>query len=244
MPHNLLALNWKMNKTPAQARAWAGELREKLDPGDAELAVMAPAISLPSLAAHLPPGVALGAQDVSAHEAGAYTGEISAAMLVDVGAKYVVVGHSERREYHHETDAEVAAKARQAQANGLIPIVCVGEGLDVREQGEQVAYTLGQLSGSLSGVGPDVVIAYEPVWAIGTGKTATADDAEELATAIRGALTERYGKDAEGIRILYGGSVKPDNIASLCARPNVNGALVGGASLKVPDVIGMNDALK
>jgi len=244
MPQNLLALNWKMNKTPAQARGWAEELREKLELGEAELAVMAPSITLPSLAAHLPPGVALGAQDVSAHESGAYTGEISAAMLVDVGAKYAVVGHSERREYHHESDSDVAAKARQAQANGLTPIVCVGEGLDVREKGEQVAYTLGQLQGSLTGVGPDVVIAYEPVWAIGTGKTATADDAEELAAAIRDALTERYGSDAEGIRILYGGSVKPDNIASICARPNVNGALVGGASLKVPDVIGMNDALK
>ena len=244
MPQNLLALNWKMNKTPAQARGWAEELREKLELGEAELAVMAPSITLPSLAAHLPPGVALGAQDVSAHESGAYTGEISAAMLVDVGAKYAVVGHSERREYHHESDSDVAAKARQAQANGLTPIVCVGEGLEVREKGEQVGYTLGQLQGSLTGVGPEVVIAYEPVWAIGTGKTATADDAEELAAAIRDALTERYGSDAEGIRILYGGSVKPDNIASICAKPNVNGALVGGASLKVPDVIGMNDALK
>ncbi|OLV18516.1 triose-phosphate isomerase [Deinococcus marmoris] len=244
MTQNLLALNWKMNKTPAEARAWAEELREKLTANDTELAVMAPAVALASLAAHLPPGVALGAQDVSAHESGAYTGETSAAMLVDVGAKYAVVGHSERREYHHETDADVAAKAKQAQANGLIPIVCVGEGLNVREQGEQVAYTLGQLEGSLVGVGPEVVIAYEPVWAIGTGKTATADDAEELAAAIRDALIERYGSDADGIRILYGGSVKPDNIATLCAKPNVNGALVGGASLKVPDVIGMNDALK
>ncbi|CAM3274198.1 triose-phosphate isomerase [Deinococcus saxicola] len=244
MIQNLLALNWKMNKTPAEARAWAEELRGKLTANDTELAVMAPAVALASLAAHLPPGVALGAQDVSAHESGAYTGETSAAMLVDVGAKYAVVGHSERREYHHESDADVAAKARQAQANGLVPIVCVGEGLDVREKGEQVAYTLGQLEGSLVGVGPEVVIAYEPVWAIGTGKTATADDAEELAAAIRDALIERYGSDADGIRILYGGSVKPDNIATLCARPNVNGALVGGASLKVPDVIGMNDALK
>ncbi|MFK7602797.1 triose-phosphate isomerase [Deinococcus sp. SM5_A1] len=244
MTQNLLALNWKMNKTPAEARAWAEELREKLTANDTELAVMAPAVALAALAAHLPPGVALGAQDVSAHESGAYTGETSAAMLVDVGAKYAVVGHSERREYHHETDADVAAKAKQAQANGLIPIVCVGEGLDVREKGEQVAYTLKQLEGSLSGVGPEVVIAYEPVWAIGTGKTATAEDAEELAAAIRDALIERYGSDADGIRILYGGSVKPDNIATLCAKPNVNGALVGGASLKVPDVIGMNDALK
>ncbi|MVN88876.1 triose-phosphate isomerase [Deinococcus sp. HMF7620] len=242
--HNLLALNWKMNKTPTEARAWAQELGEKLEGGAAELAVLAPAVALSALAANLPAGVAFGGQDVSAHESGAYTGEVSAAMLKDLGATYVIVGHSERREYHGETDAVVAAKAKQAQANGLIPIVCVGEGLAVREQGEQVAYTLAQLNGSLAGVGPEVVIAYEPVWAIGTGKTATAEDAEELAAAIREALLTRYGSDADDLRVLYGGSVKPDNIASICAKPNVNGALVGGASLKVPDVLGMSDALK
>ncbi|MFW8625409.1 triose-phosphate isomerase [Deinococcus sp. ME38] len=241
---NLLALNWKMNKTPSEAQAWAQELAAGLTPGEAQLAVMAPAIMLPALSANLPAGVAFGGQDVSAHESGAYTGEISAAMLADVGARYAVVGHSERREYHGETDATVAAKARQAQAHGLTPIVCVGEGLDVREKGEHVPYTLAQLEGSLEGVGPDVVVAYEPVWAIGTGKTATADDAEELALAIREALTVRYGSDADRIQVLYGGSVKPDNIASICAKPNVNGALVGGASLKVTDVIGMNDAMK
>jgi len=241
---NLLALNWKMNKTPTEARAWAQELGEKLTAGEAELAVMAPAVTLSALAANLPAGVGFGGQDVSAHESGAYTGEISAAMLKDVGATYAVVGHSERRDYHGETDAVVAAKARQAQANGLTPIVCVGEKLNVREAGEHVPFTLAQLAGSLEGVGTDVVVAYEPVWAIGTGKTATADDAEELAAAIRGALEERYGSAAADIRVLYGGSVKPDNIASICAKPNVNGALVGGASLKVADVLGMNDALK
>lgn len=245
MPNTLLALNWKMNKTPSEARSWAEELKEKYAPAEGvELAVMAPALDLSTLAANLPTGVAFGGQDVSAHESGAYTGEISAAMLKDIGATYAVVGHSERRDYHGETDATVAAKAKQAQANGLVPIVCVGEKLDVREKGEQVPFTLGQLEGSLAGVGPEVVIAYEPVWAIGTGKTATADDAEELAAAIREALTERYGADAENIRVLYGGSVKPDNIAEICGKPNVNGALVGGASLKVPDVLGMNDALK
>lgn len=244
MPRNLLALNWKMNKTPSEARSWAEELKDKLVPGAAELAVMAPTIDLPTLAANLPAGVGFGGQDVSAKDSGAYTGETSAAMLKDVGATYVVIGHSERREYHGETDADVAAKAKQAQANGLVPIVCVGEKLDIREKGEHVAFTLKQLDGSLSGIGPDVVIAYEPVWAIGTGKTATADDAEEMGAAIRDALTERYGSDAAEIRVLYGGSVKPDNIAEICAKPNVNGALVGGASLKVPDVLGMNDALK
>ena len=241
---DLLALNWKMNKTPSEARSWAAELTERYEEGNAELAVMAPAVTISTLAANLPAGVGLGAQDVSAYESGAYTGEISAGMLADLGVQYVVVGHSERRDYHGETDALVAAKAKQAQANGVVPIVCVGEKLDVREKGEHVPFTLEQLSGSLEGVGTDVVIAYEPVWAIGTGKTATADDAEELAAAIRGALEQRYGKKAADIRILYGGSVKPDNIASICAKPNVNGALVGGASLKVADVLGMNDALK
>ncbi|WP_102125435.1 triose-phosphate isomerase [Deinococcus planocerae] len=243
-PRTLLALNWKMNKTPTEAKAWARDLAGEFTRGSAELAVMAPAISLPGLKETLPGGVDVGGQDVSPHESGAYTGEVSAAMLRDVNATYVVVGHSERREYHGETDALVAAKARQAQAHGLTPIVCVGEGLDVRERGEHVSYTLAQLRGSLEGVGENVVIAYEPVWAIGTGKTATAQDAEELAAAIREALRELYGETADSLRVLYGGSVKPDNIASICAQPNVNGALVGGASLKVADVLGMNDALR
>ncbi|EYB67667.1 triosephosphate isomerase [Deinococcus phoenicis] len=241
-PRPLLALNWKLNKTPAEAAAWAADLAAALTPGAAELAVLAPAIDLPALAAGLPPGVAYGGQDVSRHGAGAYTGEISAAMLRNVGATYVIVGHSERREYHSETDAVVAAKARQAQAGGLTPIVCVGERLDVRERGEHVDFTLDQLRASTEGVGENLIVAYEPVWAIGTGRTATADDAEEMAAAIRGALEGLY--TARDFRVLYGGSVKPDNIASLCARPNVDGALVGGASLKVTDVIGLNDALK
>lgn len=243
-PRTLLALNWKMNKTPREAKAWARELAGGYTRGETELAVMAPAIDLPGLKETLPGGVDVGAQDVSPHESGAYTGEISAAMLREVEATYVVVGHSERREYHGETDALVAAKARQAQGHLLTPIVCVGEGLDVRERGEHVPYTLAQLRTSLEGVGEAVVIAYEPVWAIGTGRTATAGDAEELAASIRGALREQYGDKAEAIRVLYGGSVKPDNIASICAGPNVNGALVGGASLKVADVLGMVDALK
>ncbi|GHF70369.1 triose-phosphate isomerase [Deinococcus ficus] len=241
----LLALNWKMNKTPTEARAWAEDLKDRYAPVDGvELAVMAPALNLPTLAANLPAGVGYGGQDVSAQESGAYTGETSAAMLKDVGCTYAVVGHSERRDYHGETDETVAAKARQAQAHGLTPIVCVGEKLDIREKGEHVAFTLRQLAGSLSGVDAEVVVAYEPVWAIGTGKTATADDAEELAAAIRDALRGQYGAKADGIRVLYGGSVKPDNIAEICAKPNVNGALVGGASLKVADVLDMQGALQ
>ena len=242
---NLLALNWKMNKTPAEAAAWAGELSAGLETAHAEITVLAPAIDLAALAGALPAGVSFGGQDVSTHESGAYTGETSAAMLQDIGAKYVVVGHSERREYHGETSADVAAKAAQAQAHGLTPIICVGEGLEVREKGEHVAFALEQLRASLSGVGEGgVVIAYEPVWAIGTGKTATAEDAEEIAAALRGALQGIYGDAVSSIRILYGGSVKPSNIAEICAQPNVNGALVGGASLQAADVLAMNNALQ
>ncbi|WP_034384172.1 triose-phosphate isomerase [Deinococcus sp. YIM 77859] len=242
-PRTLLALNWKMNKTPTEAREWARELASRYTRSAAELAVLAPAIDLPGLKELLPAGVDVGGQDVSAHAAGAYTGEISAAMLRDVHATYVIVGHSERREYHLETDAVVAAKARQAQAHGLTPIVCVGERLDVRERGEHVRFTLDQLRASTEGVQANLVVAYEPVWAIGTGRTATADDAEEMAAALRGALAGLYGPEAAALRVLYGGSVKPDNIAALCAQPNVNGALVGGASLQVDDVLALAHAL-
>ena len=249
-PQTLLALNWKMNKTPSQAEAWAQSLVSQL-PGPilgAELAIMAPAIDLPILSAALRSSpVALGGQDVSAHESGAYTGEISAAMLLDVGAKYAVVGHSERREYHAESSQVVAGKARAAKEAGLIPIICVGEGLEVRERGEHVAYTLDMLRDSLAGLtiasADQIVIAYEPVWAIGTGKTATAADAEELAAAIRGALTGLLGEVASGVQVLYGGSVKGSNIAEICTQPNVNGALVGGAALEVGSVLEMVNAL-
>ena len=247
-PAPLLALNWKMNKTPAEAMAWATELAGQLPQTGAELAIMAPAIDLQALSWTLKDSpVAIGGQDVSQHESGAYTGEISAGMLLSVGARYAVVGHSERRQYHGETSQIVAAKARAALTAGLVPIVCVGEGLDVRERGGQIEYTLDQLRDSLSQVSLNsagaLVIAYEPVWAIGTGKTATAQDAEELAAAIRGALDGLYREYAAGVRVLYGGSVKPGNIAEICAQPNVNGALVGGASLEVASVVGMAAAL-
>ncbi|WP_293911765.1 triose-phosphate isomerase [Deinococcus sp.] len=247
-PAPLLALNWKMNKTPAEATTWATELASHLPRTGAELAIMAPAVDLSALAWALrDTAVALGGQDVSQHESGAHTGEISAGMLLNVGARYAVVGHSERREYHAETSGVVAAKARAALTAGLVPIVCVGEGLEVRERGGQIEYTLDQLRESLSQVSIDnagaLVIAYEPVWAIGTGLAATAADAEELAAAIRGALDGLYREYASGVRILYGGSVKPGNIAEICAQPNVNGALVGGASLDVASVVAMAAAL-
>jgi triosephosphate isomerase len=188
--------------------------------------------------------VRYAAQDVSAHDSGAYTGEISATMLAKLGCSYVVVGHSERREYHSESDETVNAKARQALRTEMTPIVCVGEGLDVRKAGEQVPYTVAQVDGSLAGFTPQeiasLVVAYEPVWAIGTGEVATPDDAQEVCAAIRARLRETAGDEAaDGCRILYGGSVKAANIAGIMAQPDVDGALVGGASLQAEEFGGI-----
>ncbi|MFG6304620.1 triose-phosphate isomerase [Corynebacterium hesseae] len=178
-----------------------------------------------------------GAQDISKHESGAYTGEVSGKMLSALGCSWAVVGHSERRQYHGETDQLVAEKAAAALANGISPIVCVGEPLNVREAGTQVDYVVTQTRNSLQGLAAEdlakTVIAYEPVWAIGTGKVASADDAQEVCAAIRELIRELGGDEvAEGIRILYGGSVKVDSIAEIVGKPDVDGGLVGGASLK------------
>lgn len=182
-------------------------------------------------------GFGYGAQDVSVHDSGAYTGEVSAPMLAKLGCTYVVVGHSERRDYHAETDELVAAKAAKCLEHGLTPIVCVGEKLEVREKGEHVRVVVEQLRGSLAGLSAEqvarTVVAYEPVWAIGTGKTASADDAQEVCHAIRGALREIAGDDvAERVRVLYGGSMNAGNVGELIGREDVDGGLVGGASLK------------
>jgi triosephosphate isomerase len=176
-----------------------------------------------------------GAQDISAHEKGAYTGEVSGAMLAKLGCSYVIVGHSERRQYHHETDALVNAKAKAALAHGISPILCIGEGLEIREAGGHVAHTLAQLDAGLAGLTSEqvskVVIAYEPVWAIGTGKTATPEDAQEVIGAIRERLRQTHRGVADEVRILYGGSVKANNIGPIMAQPDIDGALVGGASI-------------
>jgi triosephosphate isomerase len=177
-----------------------------------------------------------GAQDLSTADKGAYTGEISGAMLAKLGCTFVVVGHSERRQYHAESDEVVAAKAQAAYRHELTPIVCVGEGLDIRQAGTHVEYTLAQVEGSLAGITPEqaetVVVAYEPVWAIGTGEVATPEDAQEVCGAIRGKLAELYTQEiADKIRVLYGGSVKASNVAAIMAKPDVDGALIGGASL-------------
>jgi triosephosphate isomerase len=188
--------------------------------------------------------VEYGAQDVSTQDSGAYTGEISAAMLAKLGCSYVIVGHSERREHHAETDEVVNAKAHKALAAGMTPIVCVGEGLEVRQAGEHVAHTLAQVDGSLAGFSAEqvagLVIAYEPVWAIGTGEVATPDDAQEVCAAIRERVREVHGDAAaDGVRVLYGGSVKAANVAGIMDKGDVDGCLVGGASLQADEFSGI-----
>lgn len=240
----LMAGNWKMNLDHHQAvhtvqkLAWA--LKDaKHDYAAVEASVLVPFTDLRSVQTIVDADkleLTYGAQDVSAHTEGAYTGEISPVMLAKLGVTYVAVGHSERRQYHGEDDALVAAKAAAAFRQGITPIVCVGEGLDVRKAGEQVPYTLAQVDGALAGLDREyaakVVIAYEPVWAIGTGEVATPADAQEVCGAIRARLAELYDAElAAGVRVLYGGSVKSGNVAQIMAEPDVDGALVGGASL-------------
>jgi triosephosphate isomerase len=246
----LLALNWKLHKGPKEASDWATSLLKKLPSSlPADLTIMAPFVSLPAISSALnSSSVTWGSQDVSAEARGAFTGEIAAAWLKELGCTYAVIGHSERRQYHAETDAMAGRKVKAAKAAGLTPILCVGEKLETREAGDAVPYTLSQLDTALEGVEvtspASLVIAYEPIWAIGTGKTATPDDAEEMGHAMRGFLAEKYGAETAGlIRLLYGGSVKPDNIKALCGRTDVDGALVGGASLELDSILGMLNAL-
>jgi triosephosphate isomerase len=239
-----MAGNWKMNLDHTEAIATVQKLAwtlkdTKHDYEAVEVAVLPPFTDLRSVQTLVDADkldLRYGAQDLSQHTSGAYTGEVSAPMLARLGCSYVVVGHSERREYHAESDELVAAKVKVALEHGLVPILCVGEGLDVRKAGEQVSYTLAQLDAALAGVEADkaaqVVIAYEPVWAIGTGEVATPEDAQEVCGAIRSRLAELYDEEVAGaVRVLYGGSVKSGNVAQIMAQPDVDGALVGGASL-------------
>ncbi|MHA7127463.1 triose-phosphate isomerase [Janibacter indicus] len=244
----LMAGNWKMNLDHLQGTHLVQKLDwtlrdAKHDFGAVEVVVVPPFTDLRSVQT-LVEGDRLalryGAQDVSPHDSGAYTGDISAAFLAKLGCAYVVVGHSERRDGHGETDEVVASKAVATYRHGLVPIVCVGEGLEVRQAGEHVAHVLAQVEGSLTGVTAEqaatLVIAYEPVWAIGTGEVATPEDAQEVCAAIRGKLAELYSADTSAaVRILYGGSVKSGNVASIMAGADVDGALVGGASLQAEE---------
>ncbi len=244
----LMAGNWKSNLNHQEAvvlvqqLAW-GLVDKKYDFTRCEVVVLPPFVDLRSVQTVVDGdrlGLRYGAQDVSAHDGGAYTGEVSAAMLAKLGCSYVVVGHSERREHHGEDDETVNAKARRVLAAGMTPIVCVGEGLPVRQAGEQVAYTVGQVEASLTGLSAaaaaGLVVAYEPVWAIGTGEVATPEDAQQVCAAIRASVGKRWSVETAGsLRILYGGSVKAANIAGIMAQPDVDGALVGGASLQADE---------
>lgn len=244
----LMAGNWKMNMDHLEAIHLVQGLHQELtdanfDHSTVDVAVIPPFTDIRSVQTVVEGDdmrIKYGAQDISTHENGAYTGEVSASMLTKLGCTYVVVGHSERREYHGESDALVGEKARVTLAAGMTPIICCGEGLDVRKAGNQVSHVLAQIDGALSGMSADdvkkSVIAYEPIWAIGTGEVATPDDAQEVCGAIRGRISELYDAEtADTVRILYGGSVKSGNVAHIMAKPDVDGALVGGASLKADE---------
>lgn len=240
----LIAGNWKMNLDAAGAVALARDVAaESKRFASLDLLVCPPSVYLlPVRDALVGSPVALGAQNMYFENNGAFTGELSASMLLDAGAKYVILGHSERRHILGETDEAVNKKALAALAAGLIPIVCVGELLAEREAGQTSAVIQKQIAGSLAGLSPDqmaiTVIAYEPVWAIGTGKVATPDQAEDVHADLRKLLAGRYNQQiADRVRILYGGSVKPDNAAQLLGQANVDGALIGGASLKSADFL-------
>ncbi|NLU65172.1 triose-phosphate isomerase [Rhodococcus sp. HNM0563] len=242
----LIAGNWKMNLNHLEAIALVQKIAftlpdkylEKVD-----VAVIPPFTDIRSVQTLIEGdkiGLTYGAQDVSAQSSGAYTGEISGAMLAKLGCTYVVVGHSERRTLHGETDELVRDKTKAALAHGLTPIVCIGEGLDVREAGNHVAYNVEQLKGSLAGLSAHdiakIVVAYEPVWAIGTGKVASAADAQEVCAAVRATLAELASPEvAASVRVLYGGSVNAKNVGELVAQTDVDGGLVGGASLKADE---------
>ncbi len=246
----LIAGNWKMHKTLAEAVAFAAALKEQLSGAEtgAEVAVCPPFTALAAVAEVLQgSGVGVGAQDVFWEDKGAFTGEISPPMLAELGCRYVIIGHSERRQYFGETDGTVNRKMRAALRWDLVPIVCVGETLAEREAGAACSVVERQLRGGLDGLLPHqaagLVIAYEPVWAIGTGKNASPRDAQEMIAHIRRTVGEMYGDEAaDRVRILYGGSVSPANAASILAEPDIDGALVGGASLDLASFLAIVDA--
>lgn len=239
MRKKIVAGNWKMNKTPSEAKALAAEIVLALgkESCPVEVVLCPPAIDLQAVAETINgTEIGLGAQNMHHEPKGAFTGEISAQMLLDVGAGYAILGHSERRTYFKESDADVNAKTKAALANGIVPIVCVGETLEEREQGLTDEVVARQVRESLAGLGADlakVVVAYEPVWAIGTGKTATPAQAQEVHALIRRTLAEiSDGSIADEVRIQYGGSMKPENALELMSQPDIDGGLIGGAALK------------
>jgi triosephosphate isomerase (TIM) len=244
----LIAGNWKMHNNHFQAIALVQKLAFMLTGKDfdaADVAVLPPFTALRSVQT-LVEGDKLrlyyGAQDISAHDEGAYTGEVSGPMLAKLGCQYVLAGHSERRRYHGEDNALVNAKVKAALRSAITPVLCIGEPLEVRQAGDHIAYTLAQLDGGLAGLKSEqvagMVVAYEPVWAIGTGEVATPEDAQEVCAAIRRRVSAVHGDEvAAGARILYGGSVKPDNMAAVMTQPDIDGGLVGGASLDAGEFV-------
>jgi triosephosphate isomerase len=244
----LMAANWKMNITHLEAIAYLNKLSFTLSDKDfekTEVIVFPSFVALRSVQTIVDADrlrIKYGAQDMSAFESGAYTGEISALMLTKLQTHYVLLGHSERRAYHNETDELVNTKAKLAIKNKLLPLIAVGETLDIRKEGKAINHTVSQLKAAYKSITADrakeTVVAYEPVWAIGTGEVATDEDAQEMCFEIRSALSKMYGDEvAEKIRVLYGGSVKPSNILGLMEQPDIDGALVGGASLNPDDFI-------
>ena len=234
----IIAGNWKMNKTPSEAVALVNELKPLVANDEVDVVFCVPAIDIiPAMEAAKGSNIQIGAENMYFEESGAYTGEIAPNMLTDVGVKYVIIGHSERREYFAESDETVNKKVLKAFEHGITPIICCGESLTQREQGITIDWIRQQIKIAFQNVTAEqakaAVIAYEPIWAIGTGKTATSDQAQEVCGAIRACIGEIYdGATAEAIRIQYGGSVNAGNAAELFAKPDIDGGLVGGASLK------------
>lgn len=234
----IIAGNWKMNMTPSQAVELVNTLKDLVVNPDVDVVYCVPAIDIvPVVEAVKGTNVAVGAENMYFEESGAYTGEISAAMLVDAGVKYVIIGHSERRDYFKEDDVLLNKKVKKAFEAGLTPILCCGESLEQREMGVTMDWIRLQIKSDLAGITADqvksMVIAYEPIWAIGTGKTATSDQAQEVCKGIRDCIAEIYDEaTAEAVRIQYGGSMNAGNAAELLAKPDIDGGLIGGASLK------------
>ena len=244
----IIAGNWKMNMTPSEAVALVNTLKPLVVNDDVDVVFCVPAIDIiPAMEAAKGTNINIGAENMYFEEKGAFTGEIAPAMLDDLGVKYVIIGHSERRDYFGETDETVNKKVLKALEHGIVPVMCCGESLTQRQQGVTQDFVRQQVKIGLLGVDAEavkkVVIAYEPIWAIGTGVTATSDQAEEVCGWIRALLVELYGAEvAEDVRVLYGGSVNGGNAAELFAKPNIDGGLVGGASLKASfaDIIHYN----
>ncbi len=240
MKRKLIAGNWKMNGSLVANEVLVNELLAGLSSQSCKVAVCVPSVYLAQCQAlAVGRGLDLGAQDISEHEAGAFTGELSGAMLKEFGVRYCIVGHSERRQYHHETDIVVAAKAQRALACGITPIVCVGETLEERESGSTEEVVKRQLAAVIHANGhciSEIVVAYEPVWAIGTGKTASTEQAQQVHAVLRAQL-KAASAQADRIHILYGGSMNAANARQLLTQPDIDGGLVGGASLKAPDFL-------